>query len=170
MSIETMTWALSAQGLNPESKLVLILIADGASGDGQFKTPVEKICRQANISIDGFDEAVQELSSKQYFEFDDEGAVYLAIPEEQRPQNVTSYRKRPVSKGKAARVFFRDGNACLRCGSRDRLTVDHVIPESKGGNASLDNLQTLCHSCNSWKSVKTIDFRAEGGKQNRRDA
>lgn len=45
-------------------------------------------------------------------------------------------------------VFDRDGNACLDCGSIDHLHCDHVIPVSKGGETSMENLQTLCRVCN----------------------
>ena len=50
---------------------------------------------------------------------------------------------------------------CLRCGSRDHLTVDHVIPAVIRPDKidSESNLQTLCWSCNSWKHMKAIDFR-----------
>lgn len=50
------------------------------------------------------------------------------------------------------------GNVCLCCGS-DSLTVDHVIPSSKGGDSSIANLQPLCASCNTNKGVKTTDYR-----------
>jgi hypothetical protein len=51
-------------------------------------------------------------------------------------------------------VYERDGFACLRCGARDDLTVDHIHPWSKGGTEELENLQTLCRSCNSRKGAK----------------
>jgi 5-methylcytosine-specific restriction endonuclease McrA len=51
------------------------------------------------------------------------------------------------------------GKQCLRCGATERLTIDHVIPLSKGGANIADNLQPLCHSCNSSKGSKIIDFR-----------
>lgn len=50
-------------------------------------------------------------------------------------------------------VFARDGGQCLRCSSRERLTVDHIYPVSLGGDDELNNLQTLCHSCNCKKGV-----------------
>ena len=48
---------------------------------------------------------------------------------------------------------------CLACGTSERLTLDHVIPLSKGGSHSLSNSQILCHSCNASKKDKTIDYR-----------
>ena len=45
-------------------------------------------------------------------------------------------------------VFARDGWACQYCGSRSNLTVDHVIPRSKGGPSSWENIVASCAPCN----------------------
>src|SRR4029450_3978572 len=46
-------------------------------------------------------------------------------------------------------VFARDGWACQYCGSKHgSLTVDHVIPRSKGGGSSWENIVTCCAPCN----------------------
>jgi 5-methylcytosine-specific restriction endonuclease McrA len=45
-------------------------------------------------------------------------------------------------------VFARDAWTCQYCGSRSNLTVDHVIPRSKGGGSSWDNIVTCCAPCN----------------------
>lgn len=45
-------------------------------------------------------------------------------------------------------VFARDGWTCQYCGSRSNLTVDHVIPRSKGGSSSWDNIVASCAPCN----------------------
>lgn len=51
------------------------------------------------------------------------------------------------------------GNKCLACGGQDPLTVDHVIPISKGGSNDISNIQPLCKRCNDIKYDKTTDYR-----------
>ncbi len=45
-------------------------------------------------------------------------------------------------------VFARDNWTCQYCGSRGNLTVDHVIPRSKGGGSTWDNIVASCAPCN----------------------
>lgn len=49
-------------------------------------------------------------------------------------------------------AFERDGWKCVRCGSTDKLRIDHKWPHIRGGNRELSNLETLCESCNLAKS------------------
>jgi 5-methylcytosine-specific restriction endonuclease McrA len=51
------------------------------------------------------------------------------------------------------------GNKCLCCSKKEKLTVDHVIPLSKGGSNDIDNIQPLCMTCNRKKGTKTTDYR-----------
>jgi 5-methylcytosine-specific restriction endonuclease McrA len=48
---------------------------------------------------------------------------------------------------------------CLRCGSRENVERDHVIPVDAGGSKSGDNLQPLCRACNAAKKNHLFDFR-----------
>ena len=50
------------------------------------------------------------------------------------------------------RVFRRDGGACVRCGTRELIQFDHVIPVALGGATTLANLQILCAACNREKA------------------
>ena len=45
-------------------------------------------------------------------------------------------------------VFARDNWTCQYCGSRSSLTVDHVVPRSKGGLSSWENIVASCAPCN----------------------
>ena len=48
-------------------------------------------------------------------------------------------------------IFKRDGGKCQYCGTTKDLTLDHVIPRSKGGKTTWTNLVTACKKCNSMK-------------------
>ena len=49
-------------------------------------------------------------------------------------------------------VWVRDLGSCEACGAKQDLQYDHIIPHSKGGADSAENLQILCGSCNRSKS------------------
>jgi len=48
---------------------------------------------------------------------------------------------------------------CACCGSCNDVSMDHVIPLSKGGRHAIENIQPLCRSCNSKKRTKEVDYR-----------
>jgi Holliday junction DNA helicase RuvB len=45
-------------------------------------------------------------------------------------------------------VWRRDGGKCARCGSRENLEYDHIIPVSMGGSSTARNIELLCETCN----------------------
>ena len=45
-------------------------------------------------------------------------------------------------------VWRRDEGKCVKCGSRERLEYDHIIPVSKGGSNTTRNIELLCEQCN----------------------
>ncbi len=48
-------------------------------------------------------------------------------------------------------VFKRDNHQCQYCLDTEELTLDHVLPKSRGGKSTWDNLVTACKRCNSKK-------------------
>tara|TARA_Y100001970_G_C14167281_1_gene822045 strand:- start:1005 stop:1580 length:576 start_codon:yes stop_codon:yes gene_type:complete len=51
-------------------------------------------------------------------------------------------------------VWKRDNGKCVKCGSQYELHYDHIIPVSKGGSTTLENIELLCQECNLSKSDK----------------
>lgn len=54
----------------------------------------------------------------------------------------------PISRYIRHTVFARDGRICAFCGSTSRLELDHIIPFSRGGPDTVENLRVLCKTCN----------------------
>lgn len=55
-------------------------------------------------------------------------------------------------------IYARDGHRCQYCGVRcstRELTYDHVIPRSRGGKTSWENIVSCCYACNARKSNRT---------------
>ncbi|MDP9365893.1 MAG: HNH endonuclease [Chloroflexota bacterium] len=67
------------------------------------------------------------------------------------------HRPRPRVKLTRREVFIRDGWTCQYCGRQaGDLTIDHVVPKSKGGEHSWDNLVSACKPCNHRKGGKSL--------------
>jgi len=52
-------------------------------------------------------------------------------------------------------LFLRDSFACQYCGRGEDLTFDHVIPRSRGGRTTWENIVTACAPCNLSKGGRT---------------
>ena len=53
-------------------------------------------------------------------------------------------------------VITRDGSQCAYCGKKKQsLTIDHIIPRSRGGDTSFENCVASCKSCNYKKGNRT---------------
>lgn len=71
-------------------------------------------------------------------------------------QSPTSYTKAEWL-GLCAKYKYR----CVCCGKRRPLTVDHIVPLSRGGSNGIENIQPLCKPCNQKKFTHTIDYRPD---------
>ena len=64
------------------------------------------------------------------------------------------YKKVPLSR---YNIYRRDNHKCVYCGAGKDLTLDHVIPKSKGGPNTWLNLVTCCGKCNVKKGDKLVN-------------
>lgn len=68
-----------------------------------------------------------------------------------------------ITEGDWEWILEKYGARCLKCGSDDRVQIDHVIPLTKGGPNVRDNLQPLCQACNKSKRQNIEDYRGQVG-------
>ena len=52
-------------------------------------------------------------------------------------------------------IMKRDNHTCQYCGRKSDLTLDHVMPRSRDGNDTWENLVTACNTCNVKKGSLT---------------
>lgn len=55
-------------------------------------------------------------------------------------------------------IYARDGHRCQYCGAKcsiAELTYDHVVPRSRGGKTTWDNIVSCCYACNARKANRT---------------
>jgi len=69
---------------------------------------------------------------------------------------LTEFRRIPHQKRALSRknILLRDRYTCQFCGRvfpASELTLDHVVPRSRGGHTDWDNLVACCHACNNLK-------------------
>jgi len=64
------------------------------------------------------------------------------------------WKRGPALCFSAAAMFKRDGHTCAYCGKYGN-TIDHILPESRGGPTSWMNCITACESCNWEKADRT---------------
>lgn len=69
----------------------------------------------------------------------------------------TDYEKEPIPADLRWEIWKRDDFRCHYCGTRQFLSLDHKIPESKGGSMAPGNLVTACTRCNSQKGTMSCE-------------
>jgi 5-methylcytosine-specific restriction endonuclease McrA len=81
------------------------------------------------------------------------------VPSVIRRRNYINVRRRREASGmKRVRIYMRDKFRCQYCGEKKvaaELTLDHIMPRSRGGDNSPLNIVTACSACNNRKSDRT---------------
>ena len=117
-------------------------------------------------------EESREIARRSYYKHHSKNIDRVVKWRKKNPEKFSIYSKnnRAMRRGATGKHSFSEWEAlcykynhtCLKCGKTDvKLTPDHIVPLSKGGTNYIDNIQPLCHSCNSSKNNKTIDYRPQ---------
>ncbi len=78
--------------------------------------------------------------------------IFFESPAAPLPYEQTS--RTPIPEAVRSEVWRRDSGQCVKCGSKQNLQFDHIIPISLGGATTVANLQLLCQPCNGSKGKK----------------
>ncbi len=84
-------------------------------------------------------------------------SLVINVPAVVRLRKAFRRHAKPV-KFSRVNIYARDGYRCQYCGDRcsiDELTYDHVIPRSRGGRTTWDNIVSCCYACNAEKANRT---------------
>lgn len=158
MSLAVTTWAIGQTAGSPLNKLVLLALSDWSDTGGAWLLNVPKMAAFTEATEGAVEQALSDLSAR--------GLVAIVGAATQLPftdgdgprpdapsQRTSSWS---ISKAKRFAIYARDGHACVYCGSGEMLSLDHVVPRSKGGCDSPENLVSACQPCNSSKRDRDL--------------
>jgi hypothetical protein len=103
-----------------------------------------------------------DISSDNFVRF--EGEEFL-VHEKRGKVGYSKENSRNVSLSLRLKVLNRDNFKCVFCGKSPatdfgtKLHIDHIVPFSRGGKSTLENLQSLCEECNLGKSDSQIEMK-----------
>ncbi|MDI6816870.1 MAG: HNH endonuclease signature motif containing protein [Actinomycetota bacterium] len=182
--------------IEPLGRLLFIGLWTIADREGRLQDCPRKIKAQV-LPYDDVEigELLSELEVKGFVQrYEVKGSNYIQIENWHKHQNPhhmevpseipapkgakNKYNHRPVTKKQRERIFKRDNYGCVICGNSADLSIDHIIPVSKGGTSDDENLRTLCGLCNGKKGNReqivngssTVSGRADNGKTTHADS
>lgn len=123
---------------NPTTEFTMLVVLHLTNINGHILNT-----KYRGFYVDEIEDLIYRVRNKTGDKFNDKN-IWNAIKHVERAK---------VSNRLRFMVYERDGYRCKKCGRKTNdLEIDHIIPISKGGKTTLDNLQTLCRSCNVEKS------------------
>lgn len=168
-----------------ESRLLFIGLWTLADREGRLEDRPRRI-KMELFAFDGFDvdSMLTQLQSNKFLtRYEVDGSRFIQIEnfvKHQDPHYKEKASEIPpppgaqnlilatgVTRTQRVRILERDNYTCQRCASQEHLCIDHVLPVSRGGDSSDENLQVLCLSCNTSKGNKldgeSKNFSPKGG-------
>lgn len=97
----------------------------------------------------------QALACRAYYE-----ANKFAVMQRARLRKAF-YKAGDLTQEQWSSILDRYGWQCLACQATEDLTIDHIVPLSRGGQHAAENVQPLCSTCNKRKFTQVIDYRPD---------
>jgi 5-methylcytosine-specific restriction endonuclease McrA len=160
-SVEMLAGSLPAQSLLNSKVLVLnrsYLPVHVTSVKRAFALLYQGVAKAVDERYQTFDfDSWQALSAEVHHERLGVVGGFVRVP---RVLLLTAFERMPRRHVRFSRfnIFARDGNRCQYCGrrfARSELNLDHVIPRSRGGLSTWENVVCSCHTCNRRKGGRT---------------
>lgn len=111
-----------------------------------FKDTVRFMCKQDKVEIVRYSEKKIKRPD----------GSFMKLPLVMRLLDIVRRIYRAKVPWNKKNVLTRDRNRCMYCGkTKCSLTIDHVFPQSRGGQTSFDNCVASCFECNNKKGNRT---------------
>jgi Holliday junction DNA helicase RuvB len=134
------TKQLESSGMKYDENTIDMLAEKSGNNLGLGMQLVKKVVKYVQMSQMT---SLTEEVLKEYYETSEHNLV----------QNANPLKDRMISSEVRRKVWRRDDGKCVKCGSREKLEYDHIIPISKGGSNTARNIELLCEKCNREKSA-----------------
>lgn len=119
--------------------------------------PLEIVSARRAIQLILGEKAVSVDDSNKVFRSADQDMPVPFVVQLLEQRNIKRNRSMWSTAGFSKRgVLVRDNYRCVYCG-RKGTTIDHIIPQSLGGESSYENCVAACTGCNGKKAARTID-------------
>lgn len=134
--------------MGTDYKVLVLNVAYEPVGVTSSRSVVKKLSSGKVIHVEEYYPYTYTTASNIIFQIPAVIRIYRYI-------NVQTFVKKCFSK---SNIYSRDKGACVYCGVKTyRLTIDHVMPRSRGGMSTYENMVTACIECNSKKGNRTPD-------------
>lgn len=150
-------WLAGVAALTPAEVGVYInVLALVYENDGPVPYDAKRLSRRMGITAGPLKRIIDALIEQGKLT-DEEGGIYAPIYDEWKLRSRRDDRRPPIPVLLQNAVYDRDGPICSYCGTGplESWHIDHIIPWSRGGGHSLENLCVSCASCNLSKGAKT---------------
>jgi 5-methylcytosine-specific restriction endonuclease McrA len=130
---------------------------------------MSNLMKKPVLQLNASYEAIRIVSAKRALTLITKGKAFVELPTKIQVYpgvflpsviRLKTYRHIPIRLQLVTRknLYARDGNTCMYCGEKFHgadLTLDHIIPKSRGGDGSWHNLVCACKKCNHRKADRT---------------